>query len=153
LAESWESIPLPWICERALAFSVPRDDNILIVSSEGMHLLHIGKSVTVETDDSQCERDRYNSAAGVCQYKGREWTMLGLYGGNPLLTSSRGEWLELDVAANTLSVFLGGEQVWSTNFGSFSGDWAAATFSPDGRFIVLGCPYGFDFRIWERKSS
>ena len=131
---------------------MPHGENILIVSSEGMHLLHIGKSVTVETDDSPCDDDHHNSAAGICRYEGQDWNMLGLYGGNPLLTNSHGEWLELDETGETLAIFLGGEEVWSTKFENFSGDWVAATFSSDGRFIVLGCPYGCDFRVWKRQD-
>lgn len=40
----------------------------------------------------------------------------------------------------------------ATAYQNFSGDWAAATFSPDGQFILLGCPYDFDFRVWRLSS-
>ena len=89
----------------------------------------------------------------MCRYRYREWDILGLYPGRPLLTTAGGEWLELDEASNTVSVFIGAGEVWSSPFENFSGDWAAATFSPDGQFIVLGCPYDFDFRVWRRTNE
>jgi hypothetical protein len=36
---------------------------------------------------------------------------------------------------------------------NFSGDWAIATYSPDGRYILLGCPYDFDFIALERVKK
>jgi hypothetical protein len=36
---------------------------------------------------------------------------------------------------------------------NFSGGWAAATFSPEARYILLGCPYDFDFVVLERNST
>lgn len=85
--------------------------------------------------------------------QGKDWQIIGLEPGRPLLTSPQGEWLELDDQANTISVVVGGEEVWSSPFENFSGDRAAATFSPDGQFIVLGCPYDFDFRVWQRTGD
>jgi hypothetical protein len=35
------------------------------------------------------------------------------------------------------------------SYENFSGDWAVATFSPDGRSIALGCPYDFDVVVLE----
>jgi len=78
--------------------------------------------------------------------------IIGLFPGRPLLDGRDGERLVLDAAGLTVTVVRNGGVVWSSAFENFSGDWAAATFSPDGRFIVLGCPYDFDFRAWERVA-
>jgi hypothetical protein len=48
--------------------------------------------------------------------------------------------LVLDTTAEKVSVVKNGDPVWASDYRNFSGDWAAATFSPDGRFLVLGCP-------------
>jgi hypothetical protein len=150
MSEAWRQLPVPEICERMIGFSVPQDDIVLVVSYEGMHLVRIGSPVSVETDSEYAEYDLYDPDEGICHYKGRAWNIIGLYPGRPHLTGRDGEQLVLDVEAETVSVVQGGELVWSSGFENFSGDWAAATFSLDGRFIVLGCPYDFDFRVWER---
>ena len=93
------------------------------------------------------EYESFDGAADTCRYAGEVWQMLGLYGGEPVLTSPTGEWLELDAAELTLSVYVGNKAVWSAPFESFSGDWAAATFSPDGRYIVVGCPCDVDLGL------
>jgi hypothetical protein len=147
----WRQLVVPDFCERMIGFSVPQDNTVLVVSYEGMHLVRLGTPVSVETDPEYGEYDLYDPDSGVCRYRGREWEMIGLFPGRPVLTGRDGEQLMLDKEAETVSVVRGGEEVWSSTYENFSGDWAAATFSPDGRFIVLGCPYDFDFRVWERN--
>ena len=136
-----------------IGFSVPQGDTVLIISYEGMHLLHLGPPITVETDNAYADYDLFDPDRGISHYKDRDWEIIGLHPGRPLLTSPRGERLEVDQRANTISVFLADKEVWSSTFQNFSGDWAAATFSPDGRFIILGCPYDFDFRVWKRTDT
>ena len=70
----------------------------------------------------------------------------------PLLESPTGERLVLDAKAQVLSVLRDSTIVYSRPYENFSGAWAAATFSPDGRYIVLGCPYDFDFVVLERGA-
>lgn len=150
MAAAWRQLPVPEICERMIGFSVPQDDTVLVVSYEGRHLVRLASPVTVESDSDYAEYDLYDSDAGICRYQDREWNIIGLHPGRPNLIGCNGEQLMLDTDAETVSVVRKDDVVWSSGFENFSGDWAAATFSPDGRFIVLGCPYGFDFRVWER---
>lgn len=152
VAEEWRRLPMPNICERMLGFSVPQDDSVLVVSYKGMHLVRLGPLAAVETDPEYAEFDLYHPATGECDYRGRTWDIIGLLPGRPLLEGRDDERLVLDAAALTVSVVASGETVWSSGFENFSGDWAAATFSPDGRYIVLGCPCDFDFRVWERVA-
>src|SRR5947209_2479488 len=52
LTTTWREIPITtYICERMLGFSVPQEGAVLVVSYEGMHLVHLGPPVTVETDN------------------------------------------------------------------------------------------------------
>ncbi len=106
--------------------------------------------VTVETDPEFSEYDLYTPSSGSCRYGGTTWDIIGLDPGRPIRTGRDGELLILKNSEETASVVKGGALVWSYRYENFSGDWAAATFSPDGRFIVLGCPYGFNFLVFER---
>jgi hypothetical protein len=106
----------------------------------------------VETDGKFAEYDLYDPDSRLARYAGKEYRIIGLHGGNALLESPAEERLVLDTDAQTLAVEKNGETIFSTPYENFSGDWAAATFSADGRYIVLGCPYDFDFMVLERKS-
>jgi hypothetical protein len=136
-----------------IGFSVPQDDTVLVISYEGMHLVRLGTPVSVETDDRHCEYDLYDADTGVSRYGGRGWDIIGLHGGRPVLVGQDDERLILNTKAERVALFRGSKEEWSTPYDNFSGDWAAVTFSPDARFIVLGCPYGFDFRVWERLPA
>jgi hypothetical protein len=150
---TWRRLPVPPICERMIGFSVPQDGTVLVVSYEGMHLVRLGPPISVETDPEHGEYDLYDPDSGICHYLGKDWDIIGLHLGRPILTGCGGERLVVDAGAETLSVVKEGEAVWSSSFENFSGDWVTATFSPDGRFIVLGCPYDFDFRVFERGAG
>lgn len=154
-ATNWREIQVPSFCERLLGFSVPQQDQVLVVSYEGMHLLQLGEFITVETNPDYCEYDLYDPETGICHYLEKDWSIIGLYGGKPILNGINGEKLVLNDADQTLSIvkgLWGMRRLWYYNYSNFSGDWAATTFSPNGRFLVLGCPYDFDFRIWERVT-
>jgi hypothetical protein len=151
--ELWRQLSVPDICERMIGFSVPQNDTVLVISYQGMHLVRLGRPITVETDEVYSEYDLYDPKVGVARYLGREWDIIGLFPGRPILAGRDGERLVLDAAGLTVALAVGGTTIWSATFENFSGDWAAATFSPDGRFIVLGCPYDFDFRVWERNTE
>jgi protein-tyrosine phosphatase len=153
LMSTWRRLYIPPICERMLGFSVPQDGEVLVVSYGGTHLLRLGPEVTVESDHAFVEYDIYDPETGLARYRGKEYRIIGQHGGSPLLDSPRGETLVLDTEAEALSVVQNGETVFSMPYKNFSGDWAAATFSPDGRYVVLGCPHGFDFMILEREAT
>jgi len=145
---NWIEHKVPPFCERLIGFSVPQNDQVLVVSYEGMHFIQLGARITVESDEGFAEYDLYDPRSGICCYRDLEWTIIGLDPGRPLLSGQDGEQLRLDTKAETLSVIKDGCEQWKYRYENFSGDWAAATFSPDGRFIVLGCPYDFDFRVF-----
>ena len=126
---------------------------MLVAAYGSMHLIDLAEPTSVLLNPAGDEYESFDGAADTCRYAGEVWQMLGLYGGEPVLTSPTGEWLELDAAELTLSVYVGNKAVWSAPFESFSGDWAAATVSPDGRYIVVGCPCDVDLRAWRRAST
>ena len=148
----WHRRNTPPICERLIGFSVPKDDRILVVSYEGVHIIHLGPQIRIDTDNTFKEYDIYNPDSSFAQYDGQLYSVLGLHGGHPLHESPQEESLFVDTESKRLSVLRNGETVYTTKYENFSGDWVAATFSPDGDFIVLGCPYDFDFIILERTQ-
>ncbi|HYQ02770.1 MAG TPA: hypothetical protein VER96_29065 [Polyangiaceae bacterium] len=148
---SWVPVTVPSFCERLIGFSVPISNRSLVISYEAVHLLTLGETASVSTDDV-AEYDIYDPDTHSAQYQGVVYTIIGLHGGNPLLTSPDGRDLKLDQNRLALEVTSGSTIELSTTYQNFSGDWVAATFSTDGRFILLGCPYDFDFRVWRRSS-
>jgi hypothetical protein len=95
----WHGLSVPPICERMIGFSIPQDGQVLVVSYEGTHVIRLAAEVTVETDDEFAEYDIYDPKTGVAWYRGKEYRIIGLQGGSPLLESPRGERLVLDTEA------------------------------------------------------
>ena len=146
----WTRLKLPYICERLIGFSVSHDRKVLVVSYEGMHMLNLDPEVVVETDRSVREYDQYDPDTGLAIWKDDAYRVMGLFDGEPLLESPLGESLRLDTEAEQLTIVSASEDAFVMPYRNFSGDWAVATFSPDGNFVVLGCPYGFDFVVLRR---
>ena len=146
----WSLVKTPPICERLIGFSVPVAGVSLVVSYEGVHLLHLGEPITVETDVTHREYDLYDPDAGTVEYHGVTYRIIGLHGGTPLSVAPQGDRIEFDPQQETLAVVTPLGRTLDVRYENFSGDWAAATFSPDGKFLLLGCPYDFDFRVWRR---
>ncbi|HEU4560879.1 MAG TPA: WD40 repeat domain-containing protein [Longimicrobium sp.] len=135
---------------------MPQDNTVLTVSYEGMHLVHLGPPVTIESDHDHADWELWDGEGATFHYRGKAWEVLGLAKGQPLLTGHDGERLVVDVLnfdRGIISVVQHDQVIWSSPFKNFSGDWVSATFSPDGRFIVLGCPYDFDFHVWMRADE
>ncbi len=149
----WRRVPVPSFCERLIGFSVPKGGRVLAISYEAVHLLTLATEVSVLTDEDFAEYDIYDPDAGTASYQREEYRIIGLHGGQPVLDGPDGELLALNQSASTLSVVRAGTRTFHTRYSNFSGDWAAATFSPDGRYIVLGCPYDFDFMVLVREET
>ena len=147
----WHPIAVPGFCERLLGFSVPSDRRVLVISYGGVYVISLGESVEISTDDRFVEYDIYDPETGIAEYDGARWDIIGLHGGRPIHSSPQGEVLKLSESTNSLQIAGRSGSMFTTKFDNFSGDWAAATFSPDGEFVVLGCPYDFDFRVWRRE--
>src|SRR4051794_18731713 len=97
--DDWRRIPVPETCERMIGFSVPWDGVVLVVSYEGTHLVTLGPPAAVETDPGHCEYDLYDPRSGVCRHRGKEWHVIGLHPGRPILVGREGKRLVLDSAA------------------------------------------------------
>ena len=149
----WQKLRVPQICERMIGFSVPQAGEMLVISYEGVHILHLGNEITVKTDDKFAEYEIYDPDLGIARYQEKSYQIIGLHGGNPIIESLAGDRLLLDTKAETLSIVGNDQTDFSMKYKNFSGDWAAATFSTDGRYVVLGCPYNCDFVVLERENT
>jgi hypothetical protein len=67
----WKRLRVPPICERVVGFSVPQSGEVLVISYEGMHLLHLANEITVTTDDQFAEYDLYDPDSGKANYQER----------------------------------------------------------------------------------
>lgn len=147
----WKQLTVPPICERLIGFSVPVNNKILVISYEGTHLINLNNNITVKHDYNFCEYDIYDPESGLAYYQEQEYKILGLHGGKPITTNLYGETLELNFNSETIAIHKQEKIIYSVKYTNFSGDWAVATFSGDGKYIILGCPYDFDFVVWQRN--
>lgn len=149
----WKKRRVPPFCERMIGFSIPQGEEVLIISYEGMHILQLGGEITLQTDERFAEYDLYDPNSGVACYQEKNYQIIGLHGGTPLIESQAGERLVLNTDSETLSIVRNQQTEYLMKYDNFSGDWAAATFSTDGKYVVLGSPYDFDFVVLEREEN
>jgi hypothetical protein len=150
---NWKYVTAPSVCERVIGFSIPDEhEELLIISYEGMHTLKLGEDIVVSHDNNFQEYDLYDPDLGVASYKDRDWPIIGLMGGTPIHRSVHGEELRIDESKQRFTVRLDGKVIFKDTYKNFSGDWIAGTFSTDGNWLILGCPYDFDLIILRRSE-
>jgi len=138
---------VPYIAKRFIAFSIPDDRRLFVISYEGIHELNLGPEISVQSDFS-CPEGVGAFNGKKISYKQFEGPTLGLYGGTPILVRDSCEVLDLKApehpASDDGTVELwgpDGELLETLPFVDYSGDWQCATFSTDYRHIVIGTPY------------
>jgi len=138
-----------YICERIIGFSAPREGKVAVISYEGIHIVSLSETAEIEhhTDFPEGGKN-YDEKRQVLLFGSLEFPMLGLYGGTPILQSPFCERLALGDEDFFQVLDSNGKEIFRHNFNDLSGDWRQVTFSTDGRFIVLGLPYGLE--IFER---
>ena len=159
----WVRLGLPrqhW--ERMLGFSIPERQELVIVTYDGIARLNLETLKQAAFDDRYPEGEGiYELASSELRYDGQTYQIVGVYGGTPLLQNSLGERIVLGVeeeeeekdtpdgrhvkATSAESTLLiqdqDGNPSFEFTFQNFSRDWQRATFSRDGRYVVLGMPY------------
>jgi hypothetical protein len=141
----WQPIALPgYIAERFIAVSIPLGSEVALVSYEGIHMLDLEDPLRVRHDRSSPEGGKhFDKHLCVLDFEGKKFRMLGLCGGAPILRSSHGDAVNLEKAAERLVVRGPAGPALEYKYEDLSGDWAFASFSEDGRYVVLGLPYEF----------
>lgn len=150
---NWTRRDIPPFCERLIGFSIPQENQILIISYEGTHIIRLGSTISIDHDYNYREYDIYNPDTGIANYLSTEYRILGLHGGEPLVHSPYGDSLALDSQSETLTVSQKDASQQTIRYENFSGGWAVATFSTDGNWIALACPYDFDFLLLQREQA
>ncbi len=145
----WIKKVVPPFSERLIGFSIPDEGRILIGAYDGVHVITLGDNIEVlRSVDADFDELAYER--GIV-FEDKHYDLMGLITGKPILENPAGESLTIDPVSEVLSVAVGIETQFEMKYEKFSGDWAAATFSRDGNWIALGCPYDFDFVILQRQ--
>ncbi|HSI34685.1 MAG: hypothetical protein ACAI43_01330 [Phycisphaerae bacterium] len=145
----WEEMDRPYLFERMTEFSIPRDDRLLIASTEGLQYVRLSPEIAIDRVDASVEYlGDYDPV-----WDGVRFEMLGNWHCDPIIVHpDGGEVLDLDLEAQTLLVLgTGGDVRQEIRFDDMSGDWGVATFSADGKYLVIGVPY--DIYIYRRTTG
>ncbi len=138
--------------ERVIGFSVPVDHRLAVISYEALYVIDLTAQRMIERDGTLTEGgDAYDTRTQTLGHEGLSYPILGVHGGSrALVTSPLGKRLAFDTSIDgpdsvtrVLHVLDADNQVRTDDihFDDFSGDWCHATFSPNGRFIIVGAPY------------
>ena len=165
----WVMVNTPYcqdICERFLGFSLPQDNQLVIISYEGIHIIHLQTPEDVQNDYSYPEGGHiYDHEKQILEYTGKAFQILGVNGGKPILYSQFGEHILLTSHHTNLkdqqrvvqACKVQGDKghiLFEYQFEDMSGDWTYCSFSADSNYIVFGAPYDFFLfqRVQETKS-
>ena len=149
---NWTPKEVPRFHERLVAFSVPSENRqVLLLCYNELKIMDLSDPPSVRTLPVSYGYDPFSflPESSILNFMDQQWHLIGLEPGAPIVSRPNGQKLIVDEPRLEISVVDGNGPVWSDNYENFSDDWVAATFSPDYRYIVLGCPYDFDFRVWE----
>jgi len=129
---------------------LPVDGEIAIISYEGVHVLTLAHPEKIVHFPELSEGgDVYDWKQQSLKFEGRNFSILGLHGGTPRLTTNTGDRLAFD-KGDKFSVYdAKSTEVFSHTFTDMSGDWRVVTFTSDGTYILFGLPY--ELEIFERK--
>ena len=142
----WEAVRLPkYISERFIGFSLPLDNEIALISYEAIHIVDISSGEIVVNDNSVPEGgELFDKSKNILSYIDKTYTIYGLFGGEPILHSPKGEELLMDNEELIIKVQEKTGQIsFQFHYEDLSGDWCFGTFSKDGKYVLLGLPYDF----------
>ena len=144
MSEAWHQVNFQsFMFERIIGFSIPVDEQLAVISYDAVYLVRLDNQGEVVKDSQYPEGgDIYDQERQLLSYRGTEFNILGLYGGNPLLLSRFGESVNIDKEREVASVQeADGRLTLQFPFEDFSGDWVYASFSEDSTYFLLGMPY------------
>lgn len=142
----WRELALPDdIAERFLAFTLPIEHTVGLISYHGLHFVDLRHPKRVSTHAEHPKGGKFfDGKKRLLDWDLRTYTTLGLSGGRPILKSKHREVLELQPSNGRLSVSDStGRISLEYQYDVRSGDWAYATFTNDGAYLLLGAPFIF----------
>jgi len=140
----WGLIQLPVFYHRPVAYTIPEEDELRVLSDRGLHEVTLAPVPSVHTHDlALLDASMYDVKRGVITHGAREWPCLGYHGGTPIRESADG-WRLRQVIYHDI----GNIQLWAdppngpsflvAEFFDCDTDFVNCTFSRDGRYLVLG---------------
>ena len=132
-----------FIAERIIGVSIPLENELVLISYEGIHFLNLLNPDVVMIDKSLPEGgELFDRERSILSYRDQTYQILGLFGGNPILKNLKEESLLIDTSKQILSVNdAKGIKNFEFQYEYISGDWCSGTFSDYGRYILLCLPY------------
>lgn len=120
--------------ERLIGFTIPRDGHFHVCDHDEVWVVEIGPPLKVEETDIL----PYNFASESNDFIG--W---GSDRTHPILShGDKAIGYDFDPKKDDLTLrYSNGDETHEIEFATFSGDWFTASFSRDGRYIVLAEPY------------
>lgn len=147
----WETLKLPFFCERMLAFSIPEQNRLWVMSHDELFQVTLAPQVYISTVLRGSEElgGIFDEDRSVLTINGQIYPLLGLCGGVPILTNQLGDQLSLEPSQDRLVILNSERQVKQViEFSDLSGDRRWATFSADGRYLLIGVPYDLFIYRW-----
>src|SRR5260370_11958110 len=125
-----------------LGFSIPRDHEVVIISSDNIATLDLNAPANIQFDDAYPEGGEiYDRSHQTLTYRGKSFQILGAYGGQPIAESQYQEQLVLDLKHENFNIqSKNGGALFHYWFVDMSGDCGYITFSPNTDFIIFGIP-------------
>ena len=149
----WKRLALPFICERIIAFSIPENNQILVMSWDELLCVTLAPEICVSTVKKGEEIfDIFDENRSILTLNEDIHPMLGLYGGVPILRNFKGDMLSLEPQEERLVVLSKSYEIKQIiEFWDESGDWRWATFSVDNCYLIIGVPYTLLVYKWVKE--
>ncbi|MBW4604355.1 MAG: hypothetical protein KME29_33500 [Calothrix sp. FI2-JRJ7] len=151
----WQPVVLPFICERIIAFSIPENAKIWVLSWDELLSVTLAPEICVSIVKRGEEiYDVIDEERSVLMVNEEIYPMLGLYGGVPILRNNVGDGLSLEPQQERLVVLNCSYEIKQIiEFYDGSGDWRWATFSVDSCYLIIGVPHFLHVYKWVEEHE
>ncbi len=149
----WKILDTPFgydVFDQLLMFSLPVEDQMLLISSDGVHLLDLRAPRDMQDDyDYPAGYGLLYVSEDTVRYHGRTFQLIGPEKGSPISQSDRGEYLHLDLK-NALFTIRDDQDhlLFEFLYEDDNSEWGVLSFSPDYQHVLLMLPS--DLYILER---
>jgi hypothetical protein len=152
----WKPLILPFICERMIAFSIPENAIIWVLSWDELLSVTLAPEIRISIVKQGEEiYDVIDEDRSVLIVNEEIYPTLGLYGGVPILRNHMGDGLSLEPQQERLVVLNRSyeiKQIIEFYDDEFR-DWRWATFSVDGCYLIIGMPHALNVYKWVEEHK
>lgn len=130
---------------------MPINGEIAVISYDGVHIVPLANpDVVVHHKEFLEGGDIYDYKRQLLEFSGRSFSILGLHGGTPRLSSNTGERVAFGKGDKLVVNDNTGREIFSHAYSDLSGDWRVVTFTLDDMYILFGLPY--ELEIFQRTA-